>query len=231
MDGTYSMMILESGNYRIHVGYGNERMKITGNKEIFVKKGDKINLDIVISEETVEFIKSEALLDSNIASDSFMGGTNNEIPPLAELIFSLNESYSEKFRELILDAYLNDVVVKVKSDCLPDSHQDSIRMKMINRLSDASRPIYVVIKGGGKKTRLKVNAARTYIIEVCGASPKFSSYVYLYSSSFENRCGSLAATLFHELLHVVGLGEDESDAFTKGCYSDKAVDPRRDFIN
>ncbi len=217
-EGNYSIMAIEPGNYRIHVGYGDEKFKISGDKELVVKKRDKIRLDIIISEESIEFKEYKK---PKITDDLLM--EENKKKSLAELKFSHNEAYNEKLKDLILDAYEDDVMIKVKSDCLPDSNPNSIRMKMINRLEDASKPIYIVISNEDKIRKVVQKQGLLEIFQ-CGGSPKESNYIYLYPKAFTKICGSLAAILFHELLHIVGMGDDLAYPLTKKCYGDEAVD-------
>jgi len=44
-----------------------------------------------------------------------------------------------------------------------------------------------------------------------GGTPRGSQGVYVRPVSFTGECGSLASILFHELIHVIGMKDDEED--------------------
>jgi hypothetical protein len=219
--GNYSMRALEPGNYRVHVGYGNEQQKISDNVELHFEKGKMIRMDIVISDDSIEFNLLESQEDAAPTSSDFFFDENQEF--MAELILSENDAYSEEMKDRVLDAYLNDIRIKIKSNCLPDGHPDSIRMRMIDRLFKSPNPIYIIIKNS-KKYSIIEQKGEIYRIEKCGSTLKSSSIIYLYPGAFENRCGSFASVLFHELLHVAGLRDENVYPNTQMCYGSEAVE-------
>jgi len=220
--GNYSMRALEPGLYRIHVGYGDENRKISTDKEIHVKKGKRIRMDIIISEDSIVFkTYRDKDVTNELADDFFLGEDDKE--SLAQLIVSPIGAFTEELKDLILDAYLEDVKIKIKSDCLPDSRPDSPRAKMLNRLGDEFTPIYVLIIND-QEYRIIEERGNLYRIEKCGSTPQGSSLIYLYPAAFVNSCGSLASILFHELMHVAGLRDHVVYPNTKKCYGDEAGD-------
>ncbi len=220
--GNYSMRALEPGPYRIHVGYGDEKQKISSDKELHVKKGKRIRMDIIISKESILFKTYKNQHSTSKSSDSFFLEEDNQ-ESLAELIVSRTGAFTEELKDLILDAYLSDVMIKIKSDCLPDSQPDSPGVKILNRLLNESKPIYVLIQND-QKYRIVEQKGNFSRIEKCGSTPRGSSIIYLYPAAFMNRCGSFASILFHELMHVAGLRDDVVYPNTKKCYGDEAID-------
>ena len=211
-DGYYSMTALETGHYRIHLGYGDEKHKISGDKELFLNTGDDIKMDIIISEDSVEFkTNKEEKKPSEKA-----GPLSSDEKSLAELIFSHNDAFSAELQDIILEAYENDVQIKVKSNCLPDR----VRLRMLNLLY-SSKPIYIVIRDKSK-FRLREQKGRLFRVKQCGGTPQSSRVIYVYPDAFLKSCGSVAAILFHELLHVIGLKHDLIYPYTLNCYGNEA---------
>ncbi len=222
--GNYSMSALEPGPYRIHVGYGDKKHEVSGAMKLDLRQDDRIRMDITISEETVQFKTQPEKPDRSLVD--VLEVEEEAVVPLTELIFSLSGGYTEELKDLILDAYENDVRAKAESDCLPES----ARMKIINRLSDTARPLYILIRDMEKYRRVSTNGKFKKVIQ-CGGTPRGSHFVYLYPDAFADSCGSLASILFHEFLHVVGFGHDVVYSYTKQCYGEEAVDPPRDYRN
>lgn len=220
--GNYSMRALESGLYRIHVGYGDEKQKISSDKGLHVKKGKRIRMDIIISEEAVVFKTYQDKDNTSVPPDSFFLEEEDK-ESLAPLIVSPFGAFTEELEDLILDAYLDDVKIKIRSDCLPDSRPDSPRMKMLIRLSDAYKPIFVLIQDD-REYRIIEKRGNFFRLEKCGGTPQGSSIIYLYPAAFKNACGSLASVLFHELMHIAGLRDHVVYPYTKKCYGDEAGD-------
>ncbi len=220
--GNYSIRALEPGPYRIHVGYGDEKQRISSDKELHIRKGKMIRMDIIISEESLEFKTYNNQDITSGPSDNFFLEEDSK-KSLAELIFSRTDAFTEELKDLILDAYLSDVMIKIKSECLPDSRPDSPRVKLLNRLLNESKPIYVLL-GNNQKYQIVEQKGNFLRIEKCGGTPRGSSIIYLYPAAFMNRCGSFASILFHELLHVAGLRDDVVYPNTKKCYGDEAID-------
>lgn len=221
-DGTYSIRALEAGSYRAHVGYGCKEMKICGDREIYVEKGSKIKMDIIISENCIEFKECKMPIRNPLISISSISEINKK-RSLAELKFARNEGFDERLRDMILDAYINDVLIKANSMCLPDSNPQSIRIKMLNRLGDANNPIYVFIK---KKDRTRITRYRLqrYEVKTCGETLRGSNVIYFYPAAFTEKCSSLASIIFHELLHIVDVRDDMAYIYTKRCYEDEALE-------
>ncbi len=220
--GNYSMRALEPGPFRIHVGYGDEKQRISRDKELHIRKGKMIRMDIIISEESIEFKTYNNQDITSGPSDNFFLEEDNK-KSLAELIVAPPDAFNEELKDLILDVYLSDIMIKIKSECLPDSRPDSPRVKMLNRLLNESKPIYVLLKNN-QKYQIVVQEGNFSRIEKCGSTPQGSSIIYLYPAAFMNRCGSFASVLFHELLHVAGLRDDVVYPNTKKCYGDEAID-------
>jgi len=59
IDGNYSIKSIESGNYRMHVSFASGEISVSGKKEIYVGRGNKIRIDIIISEESIDFKEYE----------------------------------------------------------------------------------------------------------------------------------------------------------------------------
>lgn len=220
--GSYSMRIHEPGSYRIHVGYGDEKQKVSGDMRLHIRKGKRIRMHIIISEESIEF-KNYENKDSTIESSDNLFLEEDDKESLAELILARTDAFTEELKDLILDAYLNDIKEKIKSDCLPDSRPDSPRVKMLNRLLNPSSPIYVLLEND-QKHQIVERKGNFFRIEKCGGTPQESSIIYLYPAAFVNSCGSFASILFHELMHVAGLKDDVVYPNTKKCYGDEAID-------
>jgi hypothetical protein len=219
--GSYSMRVHEPGSYRIHVGYGDEKQKVSGDMRLHIRKGKRIRMDIIISEESIEF-KTYENKDSTIESSDNLFLEEDDKESLAELIVSPTDAFTEELKDLVLDAYLSDVKVKIKSDCLPDSRSDSPRVKMLNRVLNEYKPIYVLLEND-QEHRIVEQKGNFLRIEKCGSTPQGSSIIYLYPAAFMNRCGSFASVLFHELMHVAGFRDHIVYPNTKKCYGDEAI--------
>ncbi|NIO49988.1 MAG: hypothetical protein GTN73_11245 [Candidatus Aminicenantes bacterium] len=220
--GSYSMRIHESGSYRIHVGYGDEKQKVSGDMRLHIRKEKRIRMDIIIYEESIEF-KTYENKDSTSESSDNLFLEQDDKESLAELIVAHTSAFTEELKDLILDAYLSDVKIKIKSNCLPDSRPDSPRVKMLDRLLNESKPIYV-LPVNDQKYRIIERKRNFFRIEKCGSTPRGTSFIYLYPAAFRNSCGSFPSILFHELMHVAGMRDDVVYPNTKKCYGDEAID-------
>ncbi|MBN1222401.1 MAG: hypothetical protein JXB23_04090, partial [Candidatus Aminicenantes bacterium] len=189
--------------------------------EMIIGLGQEKKMLIVLSESSGEYESPRTSRESSAdGNDSNDAGLRSD--PVAELKFSHNQAYTPGLRDRVTRAYLDDVMIKIKSDCLPDGNPKSVRMKMRNRLRDKKNPIYIVIKSENE-TRYSEYHQQFYRINRCGGAFKNSNVVYLYPASFTDECGSLEAVLFHELLHLAGLKDDTAYAATEKCYSFQAL--------